>query len=78
MPLGYNKKSNPNEALGLLIYKTRATNNFLKIKEAWLPKSRLTCLQLPLAWLPMNLVGLVAYNSELMRFGGEIFEWLRR
>lgn len=48
----YNKKLNPNEALGLLIYRTEATNNFLKIREDWLPKLRLTCLQLSLDWLP--------------------------
>jgi len=30
------KKFNPNEALGILIYKIEATNNFLKIRGAWL------------------------------------------
>lgn len=29
--------SNPNEALSLLIYTTKATNNFLKNRKAWLP-----------------------------------------
>ena len=68
------KMSNPNEAPCLLIYTTEATNNFLKIREAQLSNSRLTCLQLSLAWMPMNSVGLVACNSKLMRSGGGIFE----
>jgi len=47
---------NPNEALGLLIYTTEVTNNFLKFMEAWLPISRPIGLQLLLACLPMNFM----------------------
>ena len=57
MPLSYNnKKLNPHEALGLLTYTIEATNSFVKFREAWLPISRSTHLQLSLAWLPMNLM----------------------
>ena len=38
----YNKNSNPNEILGLSIYTTEVSNNFLKSREAWLPNSRWT------------------------------------
>lgn len=34
--LSWTKHLNPNEALGLLIYTTKVTNNFLKFRESWL------------------------------------------
>ena len=36
----YSKNLNPNEALGLFIYTTEFSNDFLKYREAQLPKSR--------------------------------------
>jgi len=48
------KKSHPNEALGLSTYKSEATNNFLKIREAWLPKVEITINHIPLARLPSS------------------------
>ena len=36
----YNKNLNPNDALGLYIYKTEGPNEFLKIREAWLSNLR--------------------------------------
>ena len=48
------KNTNPNEALGLLTYPTKVSNNFLKSKEAWLPKLEITISYPPLAQLPSS------------------------
>lgn len=36
----YSKNSNPDEALGLFIYTTEVSNDFIKSREARLPNSR--------------------------------------
>ena len=48
------QKSDPSEALGLSTYKNEATNSFLKITEAWLPKLEIIISHPPLARLPAN------------------------
>jgi len=47
----HKKKIDPSEALGLSTYTSEATNSFLKIREAWLPKLEITINHLPLASL---------------------------
>ena len=48
------QKSHPSEALGLSTYTNEATNNFLKIREAWLPKLEIVISYPPLVRLPAN------------------------
>ena len=40
------------EAIGLFTYTSEASNNFLKIREAWLPKLEINISYPPLAQLP--------------------------
>ena len=42
----------PNEALGLSTYTTEAPNDFLKVREDWLPKLKINISYPPLARLP--------------------------
>ena len=49
------QKSDPSEALGLYTYTNEATNNFLKIREAWLPKLEIIINHPPLARLPSSV-----------------------
>jgi len=50
----FQPKSDPSEALGLSTYTNEATNNFLKIREAWLPKLKIIICHPPLARLPSS------------------------
>ena len=55
----------PNEALGLSTYTTEASNNFLKIREAWLPKLEINISYPPLARLPPSaLIWLFVLQAE--------------
>jgi len=70
MPLGYKKKkkSNPNEALGLLIYTTSLTLGSLGSQVE-------INLYLTITGLATNdFRGLAACNSKLMRFDGGMFK----
>jgi len=50
----HKQKYDPSEALIISTYKNEATNSFLKIMEAFLPKLELIISHPPLAQLPSN------------------------
>ena len=56
----------PNEALGLSTYTTKAPNNFPKIREAWLPKLEISKSYPPLAQLPLWCIDVAACALSCM------------
>ena len=56
----------PNEAIGLSTYPTKAPNRFFKIRDAWLPKLEINRSYPPLARLPLWCIEVATCASSYM------------